>query len=115
MNQDDFDDDDNELEDDEFEGVYVIDDDTADLLATAIGILHMTAGMQMGEEHRENLMIIADEIQARFAIDADSITVEEQVVTDPDTGEQELIYKPKGGVMGDEPQEPEEAEGPAPE
>lgn len=95
---------DDEDEPSEFEGVYVIDDDTADLLGTAVGIIQMTATLQMGEEHRENLMIIADEIAARFAIDRDSITVEEVIHGD------EILYKPRGGVMGDE--EPE-AEGPA--
>ena len=95
----------------EFEGAYVVDDDTADLLATAIGIIHLSATMQMGEDHRENLLIIADELQARFAIESDSIAVEEQLVVNPDTGEQELLYRPRGGVMGDEPEQ--EAEGPA--
>src|SRR5210317_2253728 len=55
-------------EDDDFEGVYVVDDDTADLLATAIGILQMMSQVQLGEDHRENLLIIADELRARFAI-----------------------------------------------
>lgn len=116
MNQDDdiFDDEDDELDsDEEFEGVYVIDDATADLLASAIGIIQMTAGLQLNQEARDNLHIIADAIQERFAIEQDSITVEEQIVTNPDTGEEEILYKPKGGVFGDE-EEPE-AEGPAPE
>jgi hypothetical protein len=116
MNHDD--DDLNETEhthDDEFEGVYIVDDDTAELLATAIGILQMCSGIQLGEDHRENLLIIADELQARFAIEKDSITVEERIVTDPETGEEEILYRPQGGVMGDHEDEddPEEAEGPA--
>ena len=114
MNQDDIESED--TNDDEFEGVYVVDDDTADLLATAIGILQMMSQVQMGEDHRENLLIIADEIQARFAIEKDSIQVEEVVIDNPDTGEQEILYKPPGGVMGDEPiPDSPEAEGPAPE
>jgi hypothetical protein len=114
MNQDDIESED--TNDDEFEGVYVVDDDTADLLATAIGILQMMSQIQMGEDHRENLLIIADEIQARFAIEKDSIQVEEVVIDNPDTGEQEILYKPPGGVMGDEPiPDSPEAEGPAPE
>ena len=117
MNQDDddiYDDEDDEELEEEFEGVYVIDDDTADLLASAIGIIQMTAGLQLNQEARDNLHIIADAIQERFAIEQDSITVEEQIVTNPDTGEEEILYKPKGGVFGDD-EEPEQAEGPAPE
>lgn len=118
MNQNDHDDDyDNSTDDDahqdEFEGIYVVDDDTAQLLATAIGIIQMMSDAQLGETHKENLLIIADELQARFAIDLDSIQVEEVVTEDPETGEEEILYKPRGGVMGDEPEEPKQAEGPA--
>ena len=114
MNQDDIESEDTNDEefDDEFEGVYIVDDDTADLLATAIGVLQMMSQVQMGEDHRENLLIIADEIQARFAIEKDSITVEEIVTSDPETGEEEILYRPKGGVFGDDDPSPE-AEGPA--
>ena len=113
MNQDDIEsEDNNENESEEWEGVYVVDDSTADLLATAVGILQMMSQAQLGEDHRENLLIIADELQARFAIEKDSIQVEEIVVHNPETGEDEILYKPPGGVMGDD--EPEnEAEGPA--
>ncbi len=114
MNHDDETNETEHTHDDEFEGVYVVDDDTAELLATAIGILQMCAGMQLGEDHRENLLIIADELQARFAIEKDSITVEERIVTDPETGEEEILYRPQGGVMGDGEDDSEtEAEGPA--
>ena len=122
MNQDEHDDlepqDDEYASDDVYEGVYIVDTDTADLLGTAIGILQMCAGMQLGEDHRENLLIIADEIQERFAIEKDSITVEERIVTDPETGEEEILYRPQGGVMGDgedDEDPPKQAEGPAPE
>ena len=109
MNQDDIPNDD-DYDEEEFEGVYVVDDDTADLLSTAIGVLQMMSQIQMGEDHRENLLIIADAIQERFAIEKDSIQVEEVVIENPDTGEEEILYKPPGGVMGDESPE---AEGPA--
>lgn len=118
MNQDDIESEDTNDEefDDEFEGVYIVDDDTADLLATAIGVLQMMSQVQMGEDHRENLLVIADEIQERFAIEKDSIQVEEVIIENPDTGEEEILYKPPGGVMGDEPiPDSPEAEGPAPE
>src|SRR6056300_1689947 len=84
MNQDDIESEDTNDEEDfdaEFEGVYVVDDSTADLLATAVGILQMMSQAQLGEDHRENLLIIADELQARFAIESDSIAVEEQLVS----------------------------------
>lgn len=113
MNQDDIESEDTNDEefDEEFEGVYIVDDDTADLLATAIGVLQMISQVQMGEDHRENLLIIADEIQARFAIEKDSIQVEEVITENPDTGEEEILYRPPGGVFGDDPSP--EAEGPA--
>lgn len=94
----------------EWEGVYVVDDETANLLATAVGILQMMSQAQLGEDHRENLLIIADELQARFAIEKDSIQVEEVIIENPETGEEEILYRPPGGVMGDESPE---AEGPA--
>jgi len=112
MNQDDIENQDNTDEDDDFEGVYVVDDDTADLLATAIGILQMMSQVQLGEDHRENLLIIADAIQERFAIEKDSIQVEEIVTQNPETGEEEILYKPPGGVMGDEIK-PDKGEAPA--
>ena len=96
---------DDDYDGDEFEGVYVIDDETADLLASAIGIVQMTAGMQLDEDARENLLVIADAIQERFAIEQSSMVVEEHVIVNPDTGEEEVLYKPKGGVFGDEPLE----------
>lgn len=99
---------DEELDHDQspFEGVYILDDDTADLVATAIGVLQMTAGVQLGEDHRENLMIIAEELAQRFGL-VEDINVEE--VTHGD----EILYKPLGGVMGDDEDTPEQAEGPA--
>ena len=112
MNQDDIENQDNTDEDDDFEGVYVVDDDTADLLATAIGILQMMSQVQLGEDHRENLLIIADAIQERFAIEKDSIQVEEIVTQNPETGEEEILYRPPGGVMGDE-LKPDKGEAPA--
>jgi hypothetical protein len=98
-----------ENDDDEFEGVYIVDDETMDLLQTVISVTRMAASVQVNEDARENLDIIASALAERFGIE-DSMIVEEQIHT-TDEGE-EIIYKPKGGVFGDEP---EEAEGPAPE
>ena len=116
MNRDEHDDDysaDDEFEhdDEEFEGVYVVDDETADLIASAIGVLQMMSQIQMGEDHRENLLIVADELSARFAIEKDSMAVEEVIIDNPETGEQEILYRPPGGVFGDLASP--EAEGPA--
>lgn len=113
MNQDDIESEDNTENESEYEGVYVVDDETANLLSTAIGILQMMSQAQLGDDHRENLLIIADELQARFAIEKDSIQVQEVVIKNPETGEEEILYKPPGGVMGDEPIQDPEAEGPA--
>lgn len=88
-------------------GVYVVDDDTARLLEVVIGMIHMLATTQMEETSRENCHIIADELAERFAITlAGDIEVEEIIHGD------EVLYKPRGGVMGDDAPE---AEGPAPE
>jgi hypothetical protein len=72
----------------------------------------MTSQVQLGEDHRENLIIIADELQARFAIEKDSMTVEEVIIENPETGEEEILYRPPGGVMGDE-DKPEKGEAPS--
>ena len=88
-------------------GVYVVDDDTARLLEVVIGMIHMLATTQMEETSRENCHIIADELAERFAITlAGDIEVEEIIHGD------EVLYKPRGGVMGDDAPE---AEGPAPD
>ena len=101
------DDDEAEFEDGYDGGVYVVDDDTARLLEVVIGMIHMLATTQMEETSRENCHIIADELAERFAITlAGDIEVEEIIHGD------EVLYKPRGGVMGDDVPE---AEGPAPE
>ena len=104
------DDRDDELEDDDdgFEGVYIVDEDTARLLEVVVGMIHMLGNTQVDEAARENCHIIAQELAERFGVSEDSMEVEEIIHGD------EILYKPKGGVFGDEPTEPE-AEGPAPE
>jgi hypothetical protein len=100
----------NPNEEEEFEGHYVVDENTHDLLSTVFGCLHMLANTQVNEEARENLVIIAHELAERFMLgDLDEIAVEEQIHS-TDEGE-EIIYKPRGGVFGDD--EPEQ-EGEAP-
>ena len=85
---------------DEETPIYEIDEDTQDLVHTAIGCINTLASTQFGEEHRKNLAIIADELAYRFGID--SMEVEELQYGD------EILYKPRGGVFQDE--EPEEGE-----
>ncbi len=86
-------------------GVYIVDDDTARLLEVVIGMVHMLATTQMEQTSRENCQIIAEELAERFALALEGdIEVEEIIHGD------EILYKPRGGVMGDDKPE---AEGPA--
>lgn len=87
-----------------FEGFYAVDDDTLKLLEVVYGMLQMLAQTQVDEGARENCHIIAEEFADRFGVGADDIEVEEIIHGD------EVLYKPRGGVMGDE-----EPEGSAPE
>ena len=117
------DDRDDDLEDEEpgFEGTYIVDDDTLRLLEVVVGMIHMLGNTQVDELARENCHVIADELAHRFGVTEDEILVEEIIHGD------EVLYKPRGGVMGDEPipeedfpeaandSEEPEAEGPAPE
>jgi hypothetical protein len=114
MNQDDLPEEEYNEDDEpqEFEGAYIVDDETADMLASAIGVLHMMSQVQLSEEARDNLIVIAEALRERFEIEGESMIVEEVTVSNPETGEDEILYRPPGGVFGDEP---EEAEGPAPE
>lgn len=85
-------------------GYYIVDDDTQRLLEVVIGMIHMLSQTQMEENARENCAIIADELAERFAVSGNDIEVEEIIHGD------EILYKPRGGVMGDDKPE---AEGPA--
>ena len=120
--------DDNDEFEEEFErdpnvpDVYIVDSETEALLQSVVGCVQILANSQMNERARDDLHIIALELQDRFGLDDEEFKVQELVHTDPDTGDEELIYKPLGGVFNDEPlDEPLEgdddpkAEGPAPE
>ena len=80
-----------------------IDDDTLQLIEVALNCMMQLSDVQMDEAARENVVLIADEIAARFAISA--MHVEEEVTDDGET-----IYKPRGGVFNDldDAEEPEE-------
>jgi|14BtaG_2_1085337.scaffolds.fasta_scaffold34175_2 hypothetical protein len=121
--------DDNDEFEEEFErdpnvpDVYIVDSETEALLQSVVGCVQILANSQMNERARDDLHIIALELQDRFGLDDEEFKVQELVHTDPDTGDEELIYKPLGGVFNDEPlDEPlddadndPKAEGPAPE
>lgn len=74
--------------------IYTLDDDTLQLIEIALNCMVQLGDAQMDEAARDNLILIADEIAARFAIT--SYAVEEEVTADGET-----IYKPKGGVFND--------------
>ena len=117
--------DDNDEFEEEFErdpnapDVYIVDSETEALLQSVVGCVQILANSQMNERARDDLHIIALELQDRFGLDDEEFKVQELVHTDPDTGDEELIYKPLGGVFNDEPLEGDDndpkAEGPAPE
>jgi hypothetical protein len=87
-----------DFENDDELPIYDVDDDTLDLIEVCVSILHNAAIMQVNEEARKSLHIIADSLAQRFALD--SMEVEEQVHETEDG--QELIYKPKGGIFDEE-------------
>jgi hypothetical protein len=121
--------DDNDEFEEEFErdpnvpDVYIVDSQTEELLQSVVGCIQILANSQMSERSRDDLHLIALELQDRFGLDDEEFRVQELVHTDPDTGDEELIYKPLGGVFNDEPieerdlsdEDSPEAEGPAPE
>lgn len=87
-----------DFENDDELPIYDVDDDTLDLIEVCVSVLHNAAIMQVNEEARQSLHIIADSLAQRFALD--SMEVEEQVHETEDG--QELIYKPKGGIFDEE-------------
>jgi predicted nuclease with TOPRIM domain len=96
---------DDKFEPEDFEGRYIVDDDTEALIATVVGVIRMAAMVQVSEDARENLEIIAEALADRFGIE-ESMVVEEQIHNDPETGEEEIIYKPKGGLFQDDDEDP---------
>jgi len=100
-NDDNNDHEDNEDDDDSSETVtpvYIVDDDTEELLMTALNCMITLADAQIDPISGDSLVAIADEIALRFAIDR--FEVEETIHTD-DNGVEEIIFKPKGGILPD--------------
>jgi len=98
---DDDDHEDNEDDDDSSETetpVYIVDDDTEELLMTALNCMITLADAQIDPISGDSLVAIADEIALRFAINR--FEVEETIHTD-DNGVEEIIFKPKGGILPD--------------
>lgn len=85
---------DNEDEDYVEPPVYALDEATLELVEIALNCMVQLGDAQMDAASRDNLLLIADEIAARFAIT--SYHVEEEITDDGET-----IYKPRGGVFND--------------
>lgn len=80
--------------------VYALDAATLELVEIALNCMVQLGDAQMDTVSRDNLLLIADEIAARFAIT--SYHVEEEITDDGET-----IYKPRGGVFNDLDEEPD--------
>ena len=74
---------------------YVLDDETQKLIEIALNCMVSLADAQMLEQAREDLLVCADELARVFNIP--HVDVVESL------HENEIIYKPRGGVFGDEP------------
>ena len=78
--------------------VYILDDETASMVAVACDCMLQLADAQLSEEARENLHTIVEGLAYRFALE--SMEIVEQQHGD------EIIYSPKGGLFNDD--EPEQ-------
>ena len=74
---------------------YVLDDETLKLIEIALNCMVQLADAQILEQAREDLLLCADELARVFNVP--HIDVVESHHGD------EIIYKPRGGVFGDEP------------
>ena len=79
---------------------YVLDDETQKLIEIALNCMVSLADAQMLEQAREDLLVCADELARVFNIP--HVDVVESHHGD------EIIYKPRGGVFNDEPDDVEE-------
>jgi len=74
---------------------YVLDDETQKLIEIALNCMVSLADAQMLDQARDDLLLCADELARVFNIP--HVDVVESHHGD------EIIYKPRGGVFGDEP------------
>jgi hypothetical protein len=79
---------------------YVLDDETQKLIEIALNCMVSLADAQMLEQAREDLLVCADELARVFNVP--HIDVVESHHGD------EIIYKPKGGIFDDEPDDEQE-------
>ena len=79
---------------------YVLDDETQKLIEIALNCMVSLADAQMLEQAREDLLVFADELARVFNVP--HIDVVESHHGD------EIIYKPKGGIFDDEPDDEQE-------
>ena len=79
---------------------YVLDDETQKLIEIALNCIVSLADAQMLEQAREDLLVCADELARVFNVP--HIDVVESHHGD------EIIYKPKGGIFDDEPDDEQE-------
>ena len=79
---------------------YVLDDETQKLIEIALNYMVSLADAQMLEQAREDLLVCADELARVFNVP--HIDVVESHHGD------EIIYKPKGGIFDDEPDDEQE-------
>ena len=79
---------------------YVLDDETQKLIEIALNCMVSLADAQMLEQAREDLRVCADELARVFNVP--HIDVVESHHGD------EIIYKPKGGIFDDEPDDEQE-------
>jgi hypothetical protein len=79
---------------------YVLDDETQKLIEIALNCIVSLADAQMLEQARDDLLVCADELARVF-------NIPHVEVVESHHGS-EIIYKPKGGVFNDEPDDVEE-------
>ena len=73
---------------------YELDDDTQGLVEVALNCMIQLSSAQVDEAAAENLVLIANELAARFNITVTELEEEQH-------GD-EIIYKPKGGLFNDD-------------
>ena len=88
-------------DDDEVEGteesvpVYMVDEETRDLIEAALNCMISLSEAQVNEESAEGILSIADSLAVRFGISR--IEVESEVHTED--GVDEVIYKPRDSIF----------------
>jgi len=90
--------------DDEIFPVYILDSNTEELVVVALDALITLSDSQVDDASCAALQVIADTLAERFGIN--HYEVIETIHTD-DQGNEEIIYKPRGGVLPQDPTEDE--------